>query len=207
MYVAIASPPWSGSRAYNPCGLVHVEQRRAEEEHRREHEEGDQRRRPNRLVAEPVQDEYEHEAAEKDGDHERRKGAERVDVVGTRQSCPTPQHSHERQTFGKRSRNCERNEGEEGKRDEIEARENRDPLHKQRRKGDAAGAERDAYILKPRAEREPARSDVRGRPQRRADRRNEDPLERPRKLDDRRPDHRRADPERKRGPKASAIQT
>src|SRR5205809_1010773 len=36
MYVAIASPPWSGSRAYNPRRLIHVEQGRAEQEHDRD---------------------------------------------------------------------------------------------------------------------------------------------------------------------------
>jgi hypothetical protein len=90
MYVGIASPPWSGSRAYNPSGLIHVEQRCAEEEHRREHQERDQRRRANRLIAEAVQEDDEHEPAEEDHDHERRERAEAVHVVRAREPRPAP---------------------------------------------------------------------------------------------------------------------
>jgi hypothetical protein len=54
MYVGIAAPPWSGSRAYKPGGLIHVEECRPEQKDRREHEQCDERGRTDRLIAEPV---------------------------------------------------------------------------------------------------------------------------------------------------------
>src|SRR2546423_14542731 len=81
-YVGIAPPPRSGGRAYNPGGLVEVEERGAEEEDRRDHEHGKKRSRVERDPAAAAQQEEERRGGEAAGDRQRRERAERGHVVG-----------------------------------------------------------------------------------------------------------------------------
>src|SRR2546425_4340025 len=83
MYVAMPSSPRSGSRLYNPCSLVEIEQRGHEKEQRREHEVCEEERDPLGRVRRPAQEQDQHDL--RDAEHDGRGGerAESVDVVGT----------------------------------------------------------------------------------------------------------------------------
>src|SRR5256885_12398673 len=75
-YVGIA-PPRRVSRR-----LVEVEQRGAEEEYGRDHEQGQEGSRGSLQLAGAAQQEEEHRRGQEGDDHQGRKGARRVDVVG-----------------------------------------------------------------------------------------------------------------------------
>jgi hypothetical protein len=109
--------------------LVNVEQRRADQEHRRQHQQREERSPSNRLVTKAVQDNHEHQSTQEDHDHERRERAERVDEVragelhAAAESVPKGASLHEHRGNG------ETDERKVRKRDEIEAGQDHDPLH------------------------------------------------------------------------------
>src|SRR5256714_12415410 len=81
-YVGIAPPPRSGSRAYNPRGLIEVEERGPEEEHRRDDQVSEESRDPSRRLAGPVQEQDEHQPHQHEREQERGQRSRRVDAVG-----------------------------------------------------------------------------------------------------------------------------
>ena len=195
-----------GKRVYDAGVLVDVEQRRPEQEDRRENDERDQRRSPHRLVAEAVQQEDEDEPAEEDDDHERGQRSECVHVVGSREPRAATQRSAESALLDERGGCAEADEREERERDEVEAGEDRDALHDQGEKRDERNGEGDNDSASVDAERKPARTDVRSRPQRRADRRHQSPHERTWKLHESRAREPGSDAQRERRPEARPVQ-
>src|SRR5581483_10831860 len=88
-----------------PGSLVEVEQRRADEQHRREHEVGTGRRRALGDLAAAAEQQREHQPDHVEDDHQRRETAERVDVVGAPELDGAPERLPEPGPLDERCRN------------------------------------------------------------------------------------------------------
>ena len=153
-----------------------------------------------------MQEQDEDEPAEEDHDHERRHGAERVHVVRARKPRAAPQRVTEAAPLDEGRRRAERDEREERERDDVEAGNDRDPLHDQREEGDERDRERDEWRATVGAERQAAGRDVRRSPDRSADAWDERPRERARKLGERGSRERGPDAERERRPEPQPVE-
>src|SRR6478672_13775271 len=203
MYVGIALPPRSGARLYSRF-LVDVQDRGAEHEDRSQHEQREERRDAQRLIAQLAQREEQDETCQEDGDEQRRERTQRVDVVGPGELNASPQGVEKAATLDKRRRNRKAEEREPGDRHEVDPREvPEEPRQEDRQEGDEAGGQRDAHVTaatdRPhqgnrttvgRGEDEWTDSDV------------EDGAHRPIQLAVRNAENRRPDAEGERGPEA-----
>jgi len=144
--------------------LVDVQQGSAEEEDRREDEQGKQRGDADRLIPKTVEDDDEHQSAEEDRDHERGERAELVYEVRAREPRAAAERVGEAASLDDRGGNRERDEAEVRERDEVESGNDDDPLHEQRQERDAAGDESDARVPALRAEGEATRASERVTP-------------------------------------------
>jgi hypothetical protein len=206
MYVGTSSPPRSGSRLYNSRRLVNVEQRRAEQKHRRQHQQREERSPSNRLVTKAVQDNHEHQSTQEDHDHERRQRAELVYEVRAGELRAAAESVAKRASLNEHRGNGETDERKVRKRDEIEARQDHDPLDNPGQDRDKRCGERDGDAPALGVKRELARTDIRERARRCAECRHEHPHKGVRQLDSPDARQRRTDPERQRGPEASAVE-
>src|SRR5437588_12806570 len=77
--------PAAGGTRLRAGGLILVEERRAEEQNRRDHEVRQEPGDRDRRLACPAEQEEEDRLAQEDDDDERREAAERVYVIGARQ--------------------------------------------------------------------------------------------------------------------------
>jgi len=133
MYVGIA-PPRPNSRR-----LVVVEQRGAEEEYGRDHEERQECRRDTLELAGPAEKEEEHRRGQKRHDHQRRERPGGMDVVGPCELEGAAQRWAEAEPLDVRGRHREPDEREPGDR-----RQHEEAVQKRRReKDDVANRGRD----------------------------------------------------------------
>src|SRR5689334_12227013 len=145
MYVAIGVPPRSGARLYSRR-LIHVEDRRTQDEQRCEDDERQHGGDAQRLPAALAQREEDHEPGEEDRDRERRQRSERVHEVGTRQLHAAAQRVGISTPFDERSGNREPHEREPRERNEIDPREDPEARNAHRQKRQIAGRERNTDV-------------------------------------------------------------
>src|SRR5579859_1064475 len=196
-YVGIGPPSVPGARLYrHPCGLVVVEQRRAEEQDRLEDEAGEEGRDVHRLLARAVQERSQQHLREEDDEQQRPQRAERMHVVRAGELEPALERPAQRQPLvdDRRHRETEGREPEEARED------------RQRREAGCGERAKEELPRRPRADDEHAGTDVGRRGQ-------QDPA----RDDGREPgmeagvvagdgDRGRADPERERAPEVPAVE-
>src|SRR5579859_831511 len=150
-YVGIGPPSVPGARLYrHPCGLVVVEQRRAEEQDRLQDEAREEGRDVHRLLAGAVEERRQQHLREKDDEQQRSERAERMHVVRAGQGKAALERSPQRQPLvdDRRHREAERSEPEEARED------------RQRRETGCGERANEDLSRRPRADDEHAGGDV-----------------------------------------------
>ena len=109
-----------GARAYKPRRLIEVEERRAEEEERRDHEVREECRDADGVVGLPAQQEDEHQPRQEVRDREGRQRPERMHVVGAREGQTAGDGRANTSAFHDSGGNGEPEEGEPRDRREDE---------------------------------------------------------------------------------------
>lgn len=109
-----------GARAYKPRRLIEVEERRAEEEERRDHEVREECGNANGVVGLSAQQEDEHEPGQEVRDREGRQRSERMHVVGAGEGQAASDGGANTDAFHDGGRNRKPEEGEPRDRREDE---------------------------------------------------------------------------------------
>lgn len=131
-----------------------------------------------------------------------------MDEVRAGELHAAPQRIPEATALDERDRHGQPDEGEERQRDDVEPGQDEDPLQDQRQECDQADGESGADVPPVDADGEPdaAGADVRERPDRGPDHRDDGPLEDVRQLGQHECDSRRPESESERRPEAGAVE-